>query len=66
MAAEIIQTIVSVITGFLSGIGTGIVTFFTSLFTDGEGALSTFAIWTFVVIGLAFVSSLVWAILKKF
>lgn len=53
MVQEILETIVETVTGLLEGLGVGIVSLFEDLFTNGEGGLSTLAIWVMVLLGVA-------------
>ena len=69
MAGEIITTIVTAITSFLTGIGTAIVDFFDKTVVttgpDGETGLTNFAVWALVFLGVTFAFTVVRAILKK-
>lgn len=53
MVEEILQTVTQTITGLLQGVGQGIVTLFEDLFTNGEGGLSSLAIWVMVLLGVS-------------
>lgn len=67
MASEVITVILGAITSFLSGLGSAIIGFFTSIVTDGEGALSDMAVWILVFLGLALaigIARLVFAIFR--
>lgn len=66
IVSEFVGSVVSVITTFLSGIGSGIVGFFETLFIASEGGISTFGIWTAILLGLSFVTGLVAKLMGKF
>ena len=60
-----VGAIVSTITTFLTGVGTAFVDFFNVTLLTEEGALTTFATWCLVIIGLGFAMSVIGAVLRK-
>lgn len=65
MAAEIISTIITAITSFLTGIGSAIVDFFDATVVTEAGKLTNFATWALVFLGVSFGLGVVTAVLRK-
>ena len=53
-ASDIIQNITTGFSTFLTGTGEGIKNFFETIFTNGEGGISVFAIVALAMTGLGF------------
>jgi hypothetical protein len=62
--SSIVTTIVEALTSFFTGIGTAITGFFEEVVLDTTGALTPFATWTLVFIGIAIASTLLWSVLR--
>lgn len=60
-----VGAIVSTITTFLTGVGAAFVDFFNVTLLTEEGALTTFATWCLVLIGLSFAFTVIGAVLRK-
>lgn len=65
MAAEIISTITSTITSFLTAVASNIVTVFNAVAVTADGKLTDFAIWALVFLGVGFGTTVLTAILRK-
>lgn len=54
MVAKMIESIVSALTGVLTGVGSAIVDFFDVAVLTTEGELTTFAVWALAFLGISF------------
>ena len=60
-----VGAIVSTIMTFLTGVGEAFVDFFNVTFLTAEGALTTFATWCLILMGLSFAFTVISAVLRK-
>ena len=65
MAAEIISTITSAITSFITAIAGNIVEVFNKIAVTADGKLTDFAIWALVFLGVGLGTTVISAVLRK-
>lgn len=65
LAPSIVSTIVDAIKSFLSGVGNTIVDLFDGIVVDSTGALTNFATWALVFLGVGLASGVIAAVLRK-
>lgn len=65
MVTEAIQVVVDAISGLLAGMSTSVVSTFDTLILTTEGKLTTFAVYTFLFIGIGFCTWLLRKLTRK-
>lgn len=65
LGGSIVNTVVTAIKGFLSGVGDTIVSLFDGIVVTTGGGLTNFATWALVFLGIGLASGVIAAVLRK-